>query len=484
MPKICDIHSTAPIIERFEIKNLNGYKNLALEMKNCVKIVAAENGTGKTTLLNALHGVLTGKVRNLHKIDFSQLVIKFKDHEEIKVNKKDLFPSSIFKVADSTAIEEIRSYDVSESEMFELLAMLEDEDILAIRNSAAYKTIFTRSPLDHEDTLDLCQRAYEDYKESSVYSGFFAQVRGIIKDTKILYLPTFRRIEAEFSEYKTPSQGRKINWFGNPNNPQNHTSSDKLIWFGMQDVEEVLDSIKEKIKSTTFEAYSRISAQSLEDLISPFSRDPELIENDDQGFKTELGLVLARIGKSKTKTELRINQLIESGDINTDKYKSLRNHLAQLIEIYKQTKAYEQSIENFATAINKYWIASAEESNSEVEKKFIFNKLTLEVFVENQITKNEIKLGNLSSGEKQVISIFAKLYLNNISKYIVLIDEPELSLSLAWQKLFLPDILESPACAQLLAITHSPFIFANELDKYAGTLSISYATNEASRNEH
>jgi predicted ATPase len=55
---------------------------------------------------------------------------------------------------------------------------------------------------------------------------------------------------------------------------------------------------------------------------------------------------------------------------------------------------------------------------------------------------------------------------------IVLIDEPELSLSLDWQKHLLPDVINSPGCAQLLAITHSPFIFDNELDMYAGPMRI------------
>lgn len=479
MPRISEIPSTAPIIERFEITNLNGYKNLALETSHCVKIVAAENGTGKTTLLNALHGALTGKVKSLHALDFSELKIKFHGHDEVRVGKKDLFPTGIFKSINSQAIEELKSYDISETDLFDLMATLEEDNVLETRETAAYKKVFSRSPYDHDETFDLCMRAFDDYRDSNAYSGFFSQVKEIIKDTKILYLPTFRRIEAEFSEY-TPKRNRRAPWTirFEEQRPDASTSSDKLIWFGMQDVEEVLDSIKEKIKHTTFTAYSRISAQSLEDLISPYSRDPEPIGKDDEDFKVELSLVLARIGKTDTETASRISELIESEEINSVKYKSLRNHLAQLIEIYKQTKVYEQSIENFATAINKYWIASAEESESIIEKKMVFDKLALEVYVENQITQKGIKLGNLSSGEKQVISIFAKLYLNYSNKYIVLIDEPELSLSLAWQKLFLPDVLEAPTCAQLIAITHSPFIFANQLDPYAGTLNISYSKPE------
>ena len=55
--------------------------------------------------------------------------------------------------------------------------------------------------------------------------------------------------------------------------------------------------------------------------------------------------------------------------------------------------------------------------------------------------------------------------------FIVLFDEPELSLSIFWQKLLLPDIVASQKCKFLLSVTHSPFIFENELSKYAIGLS-------------
>lgn len=49
----------------------------------------------------------------------------------------------------------------------------------------------------------------------------------------------------------------------------------------------------------------------------------------------------------------------------------------------------------------------------------------------------------LSSGEKQIISVFSKLYLEDNKKYIILFDEPELSLSIKWQAKFLPDIMDT-----------------------------------------
>ena len=73
----------------------------------------------------------------------------------------------------------------------------------------------------------------------------------------------------------------------------------------------------------------------------------------------------------------------------------------------------------------------------------------------------------LSSGEKQIVSLFSKLYLESAKKCILLIDEPELSISMKWQKMLLPDIMRSGNCRLLLTVTHSPFIFDNEFDNDA-----------------
>ena len=82
-------------------------------------------------------------------------------------------------------------------------------------------------------------------------------------------------------------------------------------------------------------------------------------------------------------------------------------------------------------------------------------------------TNTPISVQNLSSGEKQVISIFSKLYIEETEDCIILFDEPELSLSITWQAKFLPDIMDSKKCSTLIAVTHSPFIFENEFDALA-----------------
>lgn len=80
--------------------------------------------------------------------------------------------------------------------------------------------------------------------------------------------------------------------------------------------------------------------------------------------------------------------------------------------------------------------------------------------------KPQIEFKYLSSGEKQIVSLFSHVYLSSEKKFFVLIDEPELSLSVPWQRRFLVDIQNGAYCSGLFAVTHSPFIYENELIKY------------------
>ena len=85
---------------------------------------------------------------------------------------------------------------------------------------------------------------------------------------------------------------------------------------------------------------------------------------------------------------------------------------------------------------------------------------------------SKIDFNDLSSGEKQIISIFSKVYLDVTSQCIFIIDEPEISLSIEWQKDFLKDIYDSGKIALLIATTHSPFIFSNDYVNYVKELEL------------
>lgn len=75
-------------------------------------------------------------------------------------------------------------------------------------------------------------------------------------------------------------------------------------------------------------------------------------------------------------------------------------------------------------------------------------------------SSNFISLEQLSSGEKQLLLILFKVFLMDEQPYILLMDEPEISLHVGWQQQLVSVIREiNPNCQVILA-THSPSIFA------------------------
>ena len=73
----------------------------------------------------------------------------------------------------------------------------------------------------------------------------------------------------------------------------------------------------------------------------------------------------------------------------------------------------------------------------------------------------EIPLYKLSSGEKQLLLILMKVFLMEEQPYILLMDEPEISLHIEWQyKLFEEIRRLNPNC-QIITSTHSPSLFGD-----------------------
>lgn len=86
--------------------------------------------------------------------------------------------------------------------------------------------------------------------------------------------------------------------------------------------------------------------------------------------------------------------------------------------------------------------------------------------IDSDNTDKILKLSQLSSGEKQEIVLFYDLIFNTKSNYLLLIDEPEISLHITWQKKFLNDLLEvaKNASIQAMVATHSPQIVSDHWD--------------------
>ena len=171
-----------------------------------------------------------------------------------------------------------------------------------------------------------------------------------------------------------------------------------------------------------------------------------------------LRIIFDRLGNQiDEKDRNKIFELLDNEQIYNDEYSYLLNLILNLVSSYEKYKIYDDKIKNFTETCNKYLNG----------KRFEYNQSELKLSIKmynDKLTDDNIQLSSLSSGEKQIVSLFSKLYLENEKDSIIIIDEPELSISMKWQKMLLPDVMRSENCKLLLTVTHSPFIFDNEFD--------------------
>ena len=81
----------------------------------------------------------------------------------------------------------------------------------------------------------------------------------------------------------------------------------------------------------------------------------------------------------------------------------------------------------------------------------------IEIFDQGKfVTKHG--LGELSSGEKQLLTLLTCLFIDGKNRNIVLIDEPELSLNMKWQNKLIDLFEEYLPSTQVIMATHSPSI--------------------------
>jgi len=267
-----------------------------------------------------------------------------------------------------------------------------------------------------------------------------------LQGCEILYLPTYRRIEQSWKKLAhKPTKYPLLN-------PDLSTN-----FWEMDDVQKTFDRITQAIKNLSRDGLSKMLSEVLINGNSKIGRN--FLENIGEN---DIDIILARVGNdidSKAKKEVR---RIASTKKIQEKDKSLLYFLQKLVEVYNLQRPLDDSVRRFKDVCNKYL----------VNKTLVYDEKRTDIYVKINQDNEPIDLNKLSFGEKQIISIFSKIYLSSPdSEFVVLIDEPELSLSIFWQRELLPDIYNSGKVRLLFAVTHSPFIFENELDKYAISLN-------------
>lgn len=441
-------HINRTALEAITIYGLFGKENVSMTFDKIVNIYIGENGLGKTTILNCIYYILRSDYRKLANIPFDKFEIKIKNEEVLSFNKADLlkYISHRSKNRHFRDIEVERIIDDTLEHYSYSTTLLYNDDIQDIIINELRKTYGMPYSFAQNAVMSYLSnnKKYRNGDENKV-----ALIRDKISQAiseRVIYLTTYRRIEKDYSEY-----------FNSENEGYNNLSNDALIRFGMNDVSKAISDILETIQTKTTQEFNKMTGV----LISKYLSNNPLYVSDKKSISSELlHIVLNRLGDQiKKKEKEKILRLVQNEEIYNTEYQYLYDLIVELINNYNHLiKVYDAKIVKFINTCNRYLN----------DKEFIYDQsnITLGIYSLDK-TKSKIELSMLSSGEKQIISLFSKLYLEGDNKCILLIDEPELSISMRWQKMLLPDIMRSGNCSLLLTVTHSPFIFANEFDNDA-----------------
>lgn len=445
-----ELHKRDSLFNYFLIEGLHNERNISLRMEGNVKILVGDNGSGKTTLLNCMYYIFNKRFEKLDTVKFERIIVGFSSGEVLTIRSNDISRLSFNTYG--SFFKELERY-LPRTRILELKKASTRMDFQSFQDYMVHRSYFNRLPFSPRALWNMLSESHSDDASSEIVERWSSIIDRNF-DLKLLYLPTYRRVEEDLKLIADV----------------NDIGEEYLINFGMSDVKKRFDRIRTELRESAVSLYTNLNGKMLTQLTSDYTA------TEDQFNKIKetgaLKIVLDRVGDSiSNDTKDRIIKLVEHDAINQEKYHPLVFVLSNLIDVYYEQKELDDSVKEFAAVANKYL----------VNKTFIYDESKVEIKIINDRTQSSVELDNLSSGEKQLVSILSKLYLENDSDYAILFDEPELSLSIEWQMQLLPDIINSGRCGYLLAATHSPFIFQNDLDVLTDSLCVDYVENIENR---
>ncbi len=415
-------------LKALEIFGLFGHEDIKLHFDKCPLFLVGPNGTGKSSSLSITYYILTGQWSRLYTFPVDHLNCIFEDRN-ISLERDDFYIlarfSSIWSVTPRT-----RSFSYPKT--FE-----------------AARPLFrrTNSFLNDKDRFARLEARYEEY--------LFLYLQSSEDRDKVLYYPTYRRIERDLRELVDfdeemghidleQSIRQRFDNFG------------EVIGFGGQDIQILIEKSAAEIQNAARQALNEQSLRFIDVLnkqekvkssqLRERVTDPQVIDIlidrinllspnsvDTEALRSNLDLL-------KRKNLVRI----------TSKEEILIYYISELMNVFERIDEIAHPLKRFCEYISSYLKPS---------KRADFSEQTFTISIFN-VDHAVVDLDSLSSGEKQILSLFSFLMFSPDPRgRILIIDEPELSLSVSWQKRLVRDLLSTGRPDVFICATHSPFIF-------------------------
>ena len=434
-------------LKSLSVKKLHGAYDYYVDFNSDVTFVFGTNGCGKTTILNITEAIITGMLFKLFQYKFNNITLEY------------------YKTKGEKEIKEI----VISQDKNKTLSIKYDEQVY----SFGYIS------------LDSDQRRSNDIREvTQIYFKKYPILKKIHNSFNYVYLPLNRSMSFDNSfdlfdeDINYRMMSRHFNYrFYDPleddmpfsNKDYNISQIENLIYYKYNSASAEIRKIENDFRSIVLQSLLDVtSSSSVEEIIKSMSMSDILKITPSKIAEVKKQYI--SILRDLTSTDVDIHNCEEffkmfQADLEGSKrekitvdflfrYKDFQR-IQSTIALAEQTRKAKERImstfHRFTDTMNSF--ISQTEKGKEIsisaEGKIGFC---------TEYSKNMLSVQYLSSGEKQLLIFFANLIFGVNSKQtgIFVVDEPELSLHLSWQRIFVEKTMEINPNIQLIFATHSP----------------------------
>lgn len=416
---------------KIQFKKLFGRFDYSIELKeDGLTIITGPNGFGKSTILDCIYQLYKKENGILFflNLDFEEVFFLISNEKQLKITKK----SGALVVNDKTNC----------SVNFKNIKKYFGDDFFLNRyyNQNYDKKFANRKTMDKDF-------AYESFIESYFNIAKKYDKKRIQKNNIMFVGNALREFSKELGKVFYIREQRLV--------------SEEFDRFDESILKDEIKELPKKFRLLLDRNSSEYSSKSNElDSSYPIRlfNNKEAITSKDE-FNQKIELMTEKFQKLN-KFDLSRAQDLRNLEFKEEFAKALKIYFDDFDEKYQIYENFVNQLELFTDIIND---------------KLDFKKIEISreegIFIEdNDVKGKKLSLSQLSSGEKQEIILFYKLIFETPENTLLLIDEPEISLHIAWQKKFMDDLYKIIKFKNLNVIvaTHSPQIinhrWENQID--------------------
>lgn len=421
------------MLKRIKIEklfDLFDYDDIELKDEG-ITILTGPNGYGKTTVLKILDALTLRNGFYFFRLLFKKIVLEFSNGDAIILEKK-----SENEVLIKTA-----------GNSFGEVQLNKDKLTDSLRNKISKEMDFIR-PIDEDRWMD--RRTDSIFDTETLLHKVLPNFPEILDELLSIALPMpnvyFIREQRLLRPVKTAKRRQFVGGLGG----LSYLDEEALDVFG-----KTIDEYAKELRSTIKETLAK-SSQITQKLDSSFPRRlfDQVQDISEADFKLRF---------DKVKETQKALGKYGLSDIKEDSHPTYKRENAKALCVYIDDT--EQKLAVFEELLEKL-NAFTDILN---ERRFTFKRIDIskdDGFKFSTSIGKPLALSDLSSGEQQEVVLLYELLFKVQPGTLVLIDEPEISLHVAWQKQFLDDLFKIVALQKINVIiaTHSPQIINNHWD--------------------